>query len=166
MASTRKAIAEFSVETERRPYCFVLVVGLRSPPADFHCQVLDYLDILFMQITFTGKMAATFTRSPLDTDTTISYLPLSHAAAQLFDIFIPIINGVTVYFAQPDALKVCSIVSVIRRDILRSYVIYYMQTSSESRWQYAMRVQDRLRLVTATEFVSSAYAIADVYWPQ
>ena len=36
----------------------------------------------------------------------ISYLPLSHVAAQILDIFIPMIYAVTVYFAQPDALKV------------------------------------------------------------
>ena len=36
----------------------------------------------------------------------ISYLPLSHVAAQILDIFIPLIYAGTVYFAQPDALKV------------------------------------------------------------
>ena len=35
----------------------------------------------------------------------ISYLPLSHIAAQMLDCFIPLINGSTVYFAQPDAMK-------------------------------------------------------------
>jgi len=37
----------------------------------------------------------------------ISYLPLSHIAGQFGDIYSTIIAGVTVYFAQPDALKVC-----------------------------------------------------------
>jgi len=36
----------------------------------------------------------------------ISYLPLSHVAAQMLDIFIPIMYAITIYFAQPDALKV------------------------------------------------------------
>ena len=36
----------------------------------------------------------------------VSYLPLSHVAAQILDIFIPLMFAVTVYFAQPDALKV------------------------------------------------------------
>ena len=39
-------------------------------------------------------------------DVLISYLPLSHVAAQLLDIYVPILCGGTTYFAQPDALKV------------------------------------------------------------
>jgi len=38
-------------------------------------------------------------------DVTISYLPLSHIAAQMLDIHGPMAGGATVYFAQPDALK-------------------------------------------------------------
>ena len=51
----------------------------------------------------------------------VSYLPLSHVAAQILDIFIPLIYAVTVYFAQPDALKV----SVDRR-----VVVYFAQPDS------------------------------------
>ena len=51
-------------------------------------------------------MAHRVTRLALDAESSVSYLPLSHAAAQLFDIFIPVVCGVTMYFAQPDALKV------------------------------------------------------------
>lgn len=36
---------------------------------------------------------------------TISYLPLSHIAAQLVDIHCPMACGSTLYFAQPDAMK-------------------------------------------------------------
>lgn len=35
----------------------------------------------------------------------ISYLPLSHVAAQLADIYVCVYSGATLYFAQPDALK-------------------------------------------------------------
>uniref|UniRef100_A0A672UZC5 Long-chain-fatty-acid--CoA ligase ACSBG2 n=1 Tax=Strigops habroptila TaxID=2489341 RepID=A0A672UZC5_STRHB len=35
----------------------------------------------------------------------ISYLPLSHVAAQMTDIWLPMIFGAQVFFAQPDALK-------------------------------------------------------------
>jgi long-chain-fatty-acid--CoA ligase ACSBG len=35
----------------------------------------------------------------------ISYLPLSHIAAQVLDVYTPLHIGITVFFAQPDALK-------------------------------------------------------------
>ena len=36
----------------------------------------------------------------------LSYLPLSHVAAQIVDIYCPLLYAASVYFAQPDALKV------------------------------------------------------------
>jgi len=38
-------------------------------------------------------------------ETCISYLPLSHIAAQMTDVWIPIRAGAVVWFAKPDALK-------------------------------------------------------------
>lgn len=38
-------------------------------------------------------------------ESVLSYLPLSHLAAHLLDIYIMIVCAGTVYFAQPDALK-------------------------------------------------------------
>ena len=35
----------------------------------------------------------------------ISYLPLSHVAAQMMDIHAGLHTGLTIHFAQPDALK-------------------------------------------------------------
>ena len=40
-----------------------------------------------------------------ENDRFVSYLPLSHVAAQLVDIFCPLVRNVCVYFAQADALK-------------------------------------------------------------
>lgn len=37
----------------------------------------------------------------------VTYLPLSHIAGQIVDIYISMKYGATVYFAKPDALKVC-----------------------------------------------------------
>jgi long-chain-fatty-acid--CoA ligase ACSBG len=35
----------------------------------------------------------------------VTFLPLSHTAAQVIDIFAPLHIGITIYFSQPDALK-------------------------------------------------------------
>lgn len=43
----------------------------------------------------------------------VSYLPLSHIAAQMVDIWITMRVGGATYFAQPDALKVCVCVCVM-----------------------------------------------------
>lgn len=40
-----------------------------------------------------------------NSDMMISYLPLSHIAAQLIDMLSPLESGAQIYFAQPDALK-------------------------------------------------------------
>jgi len=40
-----------------------------------------------------------------ESDTLVSYLPLSHIAAQMLDVHGPITTGAMVWFAQPDALK-------------------------------------------------------------
>lgn len=45
-------------------------------------------------------------------ESVVSYLPLSHIAAQMIDIWLPIAFGVQTFFAQPDALKVSFIQGV------------------------------------------------------
>ena len=58
----------------------------------------------------------------------ISYLPLSHIAGQMMDIFFPIYSHATVYFAQPDALKVifnlCTELELFVTNTSRLYSIY------------------------------------------
>ncbi|XP_061409657.1 long-chain-fatty-acid--CoA ligase ACSBG2 isoform X2 [Lethenteron reissneri] len=61
-------------------------------------------DNLTWTSTVTGEL--TQLRSAEDfQEVVISYLPLSHIAAQLVDIWLPMRFGGVTYFAQPDALK-------------------------------------------------------------
>ena len=55
--------------------------------------------------TWTGKMLSLHIDGLHPTDRIISYLPLSHIAAQILDVICPIIAGACVTFARPDALK-------------------------------------------------------------
>lgn len=60
-------------------------------------------------ITWTAKQGVATMYSTIDPTANearnVSYLPLSHVAAQLVDIHAPILLASTTYFAQPDALK-------------------------------------------------------------
>lgn len=52
----------------------------------------------------------------------VSYLPLSHIAAQMYDLWTGIQWGELVYFAQPDALKVHKNRMYYKHDY---YIIHY-----------------------------------------
>lgn len=58
------------------------------------------------QMTWTAKMATQMAKLKFGSEHLISYLPLSHVAAQMIDIYVPILCASTVWFAQPDAMKV------------------------------------------------------------
>ncbi|XP_041852220.1 long-chain-fatty-acid--CoA ligase ACSBG1 isoform X2 [Melanotaenia boesemani] len=67
-------------------------------------------------ITWTAKCASRVgDMHPADTkqESLVSYLPLSHIAAQIYDLWTGIQWGELVYFAQPDALK-GSLVTTLR----------------------------------------------------
>ena len=56
--------------------------------------------------TWTAKAQLSTMARPLDNDDhLISYLPLSHIAAQMLDMYCPMATGCQVWFAQPDALR-------------------------------------------------------------
>lgn len=57
-------------------------------------------------ICWTTQTLLTQLPRPLNSyDSIVSYLPLSHIAAQVNDLYAPIFTGMQVWFAQPDALR-------------------------------------------------------------
>jgi long-chain-fatty-acid--CoA ligase ACSBG len=68
--------------------------------------------MLSLQFIWSARNGGGLARLTEAAEVFVSYLPLSHVAAQILDIFVPMLYAVTVYFAQPDALKV-NFVSVI-----------------------------------------------------
>ncbi|KAI1230499.1 hypothetical protein IHE44_0009959 [Lamprotornis superbus] len=63
---------------------------------------------LLLQLTWTAAVAGRFialSDAHTRQEHVVSYLPLSHIAAQMCDIWAAMTFGVQVYFAQPDALK-------------------------------------------------------------
>lgn len=55
--------------------------------------------------TVDTMLLCTRKKSMSPSDVMISYLPLSHIAAQMLDMHMPMKTGCQIYFAQPDALK-------------------------------------------------------------
>ncbi|XP_053337240.1 long-chain-fatty-acid--CoA ligase ACSBG2-like isoform X1 [Clarias gariepinus] len=64
-------------------------------------------------ITWTANAAGSVVNLKNGKDSVVSYLPLSHVAAQMNDMWISLRFAGTTYFAQPDALK-GSLITVLR----------------------------------------------------
>lgn len=56
-------------------------------------------------LVYTAKFVSDSADLKFACERGVSYLPLSHIAAQILDCILAVRNGVTLYFAQPDALK-------------------------------------------------------------
>ncbi len=57
------------------------------------------------QLTWMCRRILTYVNVTKGEEHMISYLPLSHIAPQLLDIYLPIAAAGICWFAQPDALK-------------------------------------------------------------
>jgi long-chain-fatty-acid--CoA ligase ACSBG len=56
-------------------------------------------------VTWTARSGVDAVRQNKGTEVCVSYLPLSHVASQMMDLFGPLYIGGQTWFAQPDALK-------------------------------------------------------------
>ena len=56
-------------------------------------------------LLFVAKSGCTFERMEMTKEAIVSYLPLSHIAAQIVDIFAVLFTAGCTYFAERDALK-------------------------------------------------------------
>ncbi|XP_069379537.1 long-chain-fatty-acid--CoA ligase ACSBG2-like isoform X3 [Paralichthys olivaceus] len=56
-------------------------------------------------LTWTARTASTLVDFTYGVEVLVSYLPLSHVAAQMIDMWLTMVFAGTVYFADPDALK-------------------------------------------------------------
>ncbi|XP_035514167.1 long-chain-fatty-acid--CoA ligase ACSBG2-like [Morone saxatilis] len=56
-------------------------------------------------LTWTANAALSMANINRAEEVVVSYLPLSHVAAQMFDMWMSISVAMTTYFAEPDALK-------------------------------------------------------------
>lgn len=59
-----------------------------------------------MQLTWTANNVQRLAGLSFGKERIVSYLPLSHVAAQIIDLHAAIASGGACYFANPDALRV------------------------------------------------------------
>lgn len=85
-----------------------------------------------LQVTWTAQRAGDAVDLRYGEEVVISYLPLSHVAAQLNDLYITMRFAATTYFAQPDALKVSARAASRHRSppppppLLRSFDVIFL----------------------------------------
>ncbi|XP_064092537.1 long-chain-fatty-acid--CoA ligase ACSBG2-like [Macrobrachium nipponense] len=71
--------------------------GTTGPPKGVMCSQ-DHL-------TWCGRQYQTNLQRTVAAEVGVTYLPLSHLAAQMLDVYLSVTIAATIYFAQPDALK-------------------------------------------------------------
>jgi long-chain-fatty-acid--CoA ligase ACSBG len=89
-----------------------------------HCCTLVYTSgttgmpkgVMLSHDNYTWTKASVSTRRKKDSGRLrmVSYLPLSHVAAQLQDIVASALDGMHVCFAQPDALQGISLIETLK----------------------------------------------------
>ncbi|KAG6956252.1 hypothetical protein JG687_00010710 [Phytophthora cactorum] len=67
--------------------------------------MISHDNVVWTILSVVGMIKRNFNHEMHNGDRLVSYLPMSHVAAQLIDIWLPICGGLQIYFAQPDALK-------------------------------------------------------------
>lgn len=100
----RKVFKEHSKEVPQAPR---VAPGVGTSRADL--KILPGAHLPILQITWTaryGSQAGDIQPAEIQQEVVVSYLPLSHIAAQIHDLWTGIQWGAQVCFAEPDALKV------------------------------------------------------------
>lgn len=83
---------------------------------------MTFPPLLNVQITWTAHAGCTILKAKGGEEILVSYLPLSHVAAQMIDIWVCMGFAGTVYFAEPDALKVSMTINLMKKETLTKYI--------------------------------------------
>ncbi|XP_056233183.1 long-chain-fatty-acid--CoA ligase ACSBG2-like isoform X1 [Seriola aureovittata] len=90
-------------------------------------------------LTWTAHTAASLVDYTFASEAVISYLPLSHVAAQMFDMWIAMTFAATIYFAEPDALK--GSLATTMREVRPTYFLGVPRV-----WE---KIQEKIRAIGA-----------------
>ena len=79
----------------------------------------------FIQITWSCKRFVEAAKCKPGQEAVVSYLPLANITSQILDIYAMIACAGSCWFAQPDALQVGSMCSVMQRSIMQRSIISF-----------------------------------------
>uniref|UniRef100_A0AAV1UP22 AMP-dependent synthetase/ligase domain-containing protein n=1 Tax=Peronospora matthiolae TaxID=2874970 RepID=A0AAV1UP22_9STRA len=67
--------------------------------------MISHDNVVWIIMSVIDMLERNYNYTVTNNDRLVSYLPMSHVAAQLIDIWLPVCAGTQIFFAQPDALK-------------------------------------------------------------
>lgn len=93
------------VMDDQKPGNCCMLVYTSGTTGDPKAVMLSHDNVVWTILSVIGMVERSFNYKAGNHDRLVSFLPMSHIAAQLCDIWLPVCCGLQVYFAQPDALK-------------------------------------------------------------
>ncbi|KAG7399101.1 hypothetical protein PHYBOEH_009679 [Phytophthora boehmeriae] len=93
------------IMTSQKPGNCCTLIYTSGTTGDPKAVMISHDNLVWTIMSVVGMIKRNFNHQMDNTDRLVSYLPMSHVAAQLIDIWLPICGGLQSYFAQPDALK-------------------------------------------------------------
>lgn len=92
------------MDAQRPGHCCTLIYT-SGTTGDPKAVMISHDNVIWTIESVIGMIKRNFNHEMNNNDRLVSYLPMSHVAAQLIDIWLPICGGLQLFYAQPDALK-------------------------------------------------------------
>lgn len=98
------AVIEERIAVQKPGNCCTLIYT-SGTTGDPKAVMISHDNLVWTIMSVVTMIKRNFGVQMSNNDRLVSFLPMSHIAAQLIDIMLPIVFGLQSYFAQPDALK-------------------------------------------------------------
>ena len=109
-------------------------------------------------ITWTSRAIASFVEAPPAQEQVLSYLPLGHIAAQLFEIYVPITIAGTVFFPKQDVLSVSSLRTLMHPSfkLVQNHLLETLQTIRPTIFFAVPAIWEKLQAIVTDDCLTTA----------